>query len=55
MYWFLFGALFVVGCFLALAGIVYVEGEMMQEEDETTGPLPSANRSTEVNMVDDLT
>ena len=54
MYWFMIAAILVIGCVLALVGILYVARDLMQVVDETTHPLPPANWSNAVNNVDDL-
>ena len=43
MYWFMIAAILVIGCVLALVGILYVARDLMQVVDETTRPLPRAN------------
>ena len=54
MYWFVIGAILVIGCVLALVGILTVVRELMQVGNETTCPLPSANRSNAVDVPDEL-
>jgi len=54
MYWFMIAAILVIACVLALVGILYIARELMQVVDETSHPLPPANRSNAVNMLDDL-